>query len=89
MVGLTGSTAQVAIKVFGEDLDMLDSIGNQIVAALGQNFEERLQTLALSTAEHLAVSLIGFARAGARESDGAFIMGCPNPFHLPLAEGFQ
>src|SRR6266851_3097715 len=32
---LTGSTAQVAIKVFGEDLDTLDSIGNQIVAALG------------------------------------------------------
>ncbi len=32
---LTGSTAQVAIKVFGEDLDTLDSIGNQIVATLG------------------------------------------------------
>ncbi len=33
---LTGGTAQVAIKVFGEDLDTLDSIGNQIVAALGK-----------------------------------------------------
>src|SRR5580693_951364 len=31
---LTGSTAQIAIKVFGEDLDTLDGIGNQIVAAL-------------------------------------------------------
>src|SRR5712672_460447 len=33
---LTGGTAQVAIKVFGEDLDTLDSIGNQIAAALGK-----------------------------------------------------
>src|SRR6202158_3834715 len=32
---LTGGTAQVAIKVFGDDLDTLDSIGNQIVTALG------------------------------------------------------
>src|SRR5260370_41861060 len=32
---LTGGTAQVAIKAFGEDLDTVDSIGNQIVAALG------------------------------------------------------
>jgi CzcA family heavy metal efflux pump len=31
---LTGSTAQIAIKVFGEDLDTLDGIGNQIVTAL-------------------------------------------------------
>ena len=33
---LTGGTAQVAIKVFGNDLDTLDRIGNQIVAALGK-----------------------------------------------------
>src|SRR5260221_546987 len=33
---LTGSTAQVAIKVFGEDLDTLESIGKQIVAARGK-----------------------------------------------------
>jgi CzcA family heavy metal efflux pump len=31
---LTGGTAQIAVKVFGEDLDTLDGIGNQIVAAL-------------------------------------------------------
>ena len=31
---LTGGTAQVAIKVFGDDLDALDTLGNQIVAAL-------------------------------------------------------
>ncbi len=31
---LTGSTAQIAVKVFGEDLDTLDGIGNQIAAAL-------------------------------------------------------
>jgi CzcA family heavy metal efflux pump len=31
---LTGSTAQIAVKVFGEDLDTLDGIGNQIVTAL-------------------------------------------------------
>jgi CzcA family heavy metal efflux pump len=33
---LTGGTAQVAIKVFGDDLDTLDRIGNQIVSALGK-----------------------------------------------------
>jgi Cu/Ag efflux pump CusA len=31
---LTGGTAQVAVKVFGDDLETLDRIGNQIVAAL-------------------------------------------------------
>jgi CzcA family heavy metal efflux pump len=31
---LTGSTAQIAVKVFGEDLDTLDGIGNKIVTAL-------------------------------------------------------
>ena len=31
---LTGGTAQIAVKVFGDDLDTLDRIGNQIVAAL-------------------------------------------------------
>ena len=31
---LTGGTAQVAVKVFGNDLDRLDLIGNQITAAL-------------------------------------------------------
>ncbi len=31
---LTGGTAQVAVKVFGDDLETLDSIGNRIVAAL-------------------------------------------------------
>ena len=31
---LTGETAQVAVKVFGDDLDTLDRIGNGIVAAL-------------------------------------------------------
>jgi CzcA family heavy metal efflux pump len=32
---LTGGTAQVAVKVFGDDLDTLDTLGNQIMAALG------------------------------------------------------
>jgi CzcA family heavy metal efflux pump len=31
---LTGETADVAIKVFGDDLDQLDTIGHQIVGAL-------------------------------------------------------
>jgi CzcA family heavy metal efflux pump len=31
---LTGGTAQVAVKIFGNDLDRLDRIGNQIMAAL-------------------------------------------------------
>ena len=33
---LSGETAQVAIKVFGEDLDSLDKVGDSIVAALGK-----------------------------------------------------
>jgi CzcA family heavy metal efflux pump len=33
---LSGETAQVAIKVFGEDLDLLDAAGAQIAAALGK-----------------------------------------------------
>ena len=34
---LTGDTAQVAVKVFGDDLDALDRIGEQIVAALASD----------------------------------------------------
>jgi Cu/Ag efflux pump CusA len=33
---LSGETAQVAVKVFGDDLDALDATGDQIVAALGR-----------------------------------------------------
>jgi len=33
---LSGETAQVAIKVFGDDLDVLDATGSKIVAALGK-----------------------------------------------------
>jgi CzcA family heavy metal efflux pump len=33
---LSGETAQVAVKVFGDDLDALDAAGEQIVAALGK-----------------------------------------------------
>jgi Cu/Ag efflux pump CusA len=33
---LTGETAQVAIKVFGDDLDALDATGDKVVAALGK-----------------------------------------------------
>jgi CzcA family heavy metal efflux pump len=32
---LSGETAQVAIKVFGDDLDSLDAVGDSITAALG------------------------------------------------------
>jgi CzcA family heavy metal efflux pump len=33
---LSGETAQVAVKVFGDDLDALDAAGDKIVAALGK-----------------------------------------------------
>ena len=33
---LNGETAQVAVKVFGEDMDALDGAGNSIVSALGK-----------------------------------------------------
>jgi len=33
---LSGETAQVAIKVFGDDLDALDASGDKVVAALGK-----------------------------------------------------
>ncbi len=33
---LSGETAQVAVKVFGDDLDALDAAGNEIMAALGR-----------------------------------------------------
>jgi len=33
---LSGETAQVAIKIFGDDLDALDATGDQIMAALGR-----------------------------------------------------
>lgn len=33
---LSGETAQVAVKVFGENLDALDSTGNKLVAVLGK-----------------------------------------------------
>jgi CzcA family heavy metal efflux pump len=33
---LNGETAQVAVKVFGDDLDALDATGDKIVAALGK-----------------------------------------------------
>jgi CzcA family heavy metal efflux pump len=33
---LTGETAQVAVKIFGDDLDALDATGDGIVAALGK-----------------------------------------------------
>ena len=33
---LSGETAQVAVKVFGDDLDALDATGDKIVAVLGK-----------------------------------------------------
>jgi len=33
---LSGETAQVAIKAFGDDLDALDATGDKVVAALGK-----------------------------------------------------
>src|SRR5262249_18738159 len=33
---LSGETAQIAIKVFGDDLDALDATGNNVVAALSK-----------------------------------------------------
>lgn len=33
---LSGETAQVAVKVFGDDLDALDAAGDRVVAALGK-----------------------------------------------------
>jgi len=33
---LSGETAQVAIKIFGDDLDVLDATGDKVVAALGK-----------------------------------------------------
>jgi CzcA family heavy metal efflux pump len=33
---LSGETAQVAIKIFGDDLDLLDATGEKVVAALGK-----------------------------------------------------
>jgi Cu/Ag efflux pump CusA len=33
---LSGETAQVAIKIFGDDLDTLDATGDKVVAALGK-----------------------------------------------------
>ncbi len=33
---LSGETAQVAVKIFGDDLDALDATGDKIVAALGK-----------------------------------------------------
>lgn len=33
---LSGETAQVAVKVFGDDLDALDATGDKVVAALGK-----------------------------------------------------
>ena len=33
---LSGETAQVAVKIFGDDLDSLDATGDKIVAALGK-----------------------------------------------------
>lgn len=33
---LSGETAQVAVKVFGDDLDTLDAVGEKIAAALGR-----------------------------------------------------
>jgi CzcA family heavy metal efflux pump len=33
---LSGETAQVAIKIFGDDLDALEATGDKVVAALGQ-----------------------------------------------------
>jgi CzcA family heavy metal efflux pump len=33
---LSGETAQVAVKIFGDDLDALDSTGDKVVAALGK-----------------------------------------------------
>ena len=33
---LSGETAQVAVKIFGDDLDALDAAGDKIVAALGK-----------------------------------------------------
>jgi CzcA family heavy metal efflux pump len=34
---LTGDTAQVAVKIFGDDLDTLDRIGERVVAALSKD----------------------------------------------------
>jgi CzcA family heavy metal efflux pump len=34
---LTGDTAQVAVKIFGDDLDTLDRIGDQVVAVLAKD----------------------------------------------------
>jgi Cu/Ag efflux pump CusA len=33
---LSGETAQVAVKIFGDDLDALDATGDKIVAAMGK-----------------------------------------------------
>ena len=69
---LSGETAQFAIKVFGDDLDSLDRVGNRILAALGGvsgivdlQFERQSGTPAVTT----TLSPAALAGAGLRSQD--------------------
>jgi len=69
---LSGETAQVAIKVFGDDLDKLDRVGNEISAALASvngivdlQFKRQSGTPAIS----IEVSPQAVAAAGLRIQD--------------------
>jgi len=69
---LSGETAQVAIKVFGDDLDSLDHVGDGIVAALGKvNGIVDLQFKRQSGTPALAIDLSpqALASAGLRAQD--------------------
>jgi len=69
---LSGETAQVAVKVFGDDLDKLDRVGNEISAALASidgivdlQFKRQSGTPAIS----IEVSPQAVAAAGLRVQD--------------------
>ena len=69
---LSGETAQVAVKVFGDDLDKLDRVGNEISAALAAvdgivdlQFKRQSGTPAIS----IEVSPQAAAAAGLRVQD--------------------
>lgn len=73
---MSGETAQVAVKIFGDDLDALDATGDRIVAALGKvpGIGLKAQDVLDTIESAYAGKVVGQAYQGTRTVDVAVLL---------------